>query len=77
MDINNSVQVLQTLANGVDPVTGEVFPSDSPYNNPDVIRALFTCIQHIKNPPKKVKKLTEEKQTDNLNKGLPKNTGIP
>lgn len=77
MDIDNSVKVLEALANGIDPTTGEVFPSDSQYNNPEVIRALFTCIQHIKSPPKKGKKSFKEKQEDNLKKGLPKNAGLP
>ncbi len=77
MDIESSVKVLETLANGIDPITWEVFPPDSPYNNPDVIRALFNCVQHIKSPPKKAKKSFKEKQEDNLKKGLPKNAGMP
>lgn len=77
MDIDNSVKVLEALANGVDPTTGELFPSNSPYCSPEVIRALFTCVQYIKSPPKKCKKSFEERQEENLRKGLPKNAGMP
>ena len=34
-------QVLEVLARGIDPETGEVLPQDSPINSPHVIRALF------------------------------------
>lgn len=77
MEISKSVDILQVLADGVDPATGEVFPCDSPYSSPEVIRALFTCIQHIHKTPTAVKKTLEEKQTDNLRKNLPKNAGMP
>ena len=77
MEVRKAIDILQILADGVDPNTGELFPDDSPYANPDVIRALFTCIQHIKSPPKKVKRTTEERQADNLRNNLPKNAGMP
>ena len=34
-------QVIDVLASGVDPETGEVLPAGSPLNSPHVIRALF------------------------------------
>lgn len=34
-------QVIDVLARGIDPATGEVLPEDSPLNSPHVIRALF------------------------------------
>lgn len=33
--------ILQSLAHGIDPASGEIFPEQSPFNQPDVIRALF------------------------------------
>jgi hypothetical protein len=33
-------QVIEVLAGGIDPATGEVLAEDSPVNNPHVIRAL-------------------------------------
>ncbi|NQU05935.1 MAG: hypothetical protein HQ568_07565 [Calditrichaeota bacterium] len=37
-------KIIESLANGVCPVTGEVLPDDSPYNSPQVIRALFAAV---------------------------------
>ena len=57
-----------------------MLPNESPYNNPDTIRALFAAIAHIKNPPKKqpkIKKTIEQKQSENIENGLPKNAGFP
>ena len=34
-------QIIEVLAGGVDPATGEVLPDDSPLSSPHVIRALF------------------------------------
>ena len=34
-------QIIDVLAAGVDPATGEVLPEDNPLNSPHVIRALF------------------------------------
>jgi hypothetical protein len=41
MDETKALNILSTLANGVNPLTGEVFPADSPYQTADVVRALF------------------------------------
>lgn len=80
--------IIETLAQGVDPSTGEELPSHSPYNNPDVIRALFFAIStmKIKAPNSTIKKKSsnqnlkqtiEEKQAENIAKGKPKNAGLP
>jgi hypothetical protein len=77
MEIKQSIEILKPLANGTDPFTGEVFSAESPYNHPDVIRALFACIQSVERPPRKTARTPEERQTDNLARGLPKNAGMP
>lgn len=41
MDVTKAHGIVSALANGVNPTTGEVFPSDSPYQSPAIIRALF------------------------------------
>lgn len=41
MDNNQHIEILKALAVGTEPVTGEIFPVDSPYNQPQIIRALF------------------------------------
>lgn len=40
-------QIIDTLAQGIHPVTGEVMPEDSPYCAPPVIRALFAVSQAL------------------------------
>lgn len=44
MDLLQAKEILRCLAEGVDPTTGEVLPNESPYNSPDVIRALFIVL---------------------------------
>ena len=79
MKIDESVHILEILGDGINPDTGEVFPLESPYNHPVIIRALFSVIQHYKNPPKKIKKTLKQKQSENLVdfKGFPLNAGFP
>lgn len=43
--------ILEALANGVDPMTGEVFPAGSPYNRPEVIRALYSAVLAMDESP--------------------------
>jgi len=38
---------IEALASGLDPVTGDVLPEDSPLHHPQVIRALFTATRLI------------------------------
>jgi len=49
---------LETLARGIDPATGEIFPEQSPFNNPQVIRALFFAAKELEKlcPPERAKK---------------------
>ncbi|MBT2563791.1 hypothetical protein J7E50_21470 [Pedobacter sp. ISL-68] len=54
-DNNAHIEVLEQLAAGVDPATGEIFPPDSPYQQPPVIRALYFAINEIKSLAQKGK----------------------
>lgn len=47
MELHTARQIIDTLARGIHPVTGEVMPEDSPYNAPPVIRALFAVSQAL------------------------------
>jgi molybdopterin-guanine dinucleotide biosynthesis protein A len=47
MDKQHALKILNSLANGVHPVTGEIFAADSPYQHPDVVRALFQAVRSI------------------------------
>ena len=40
MELQIARQIIDTLAQGIHPITGECMPDDSPYNAPPVIRAL-------------------------------------
>lgn len=47
MELQTAREIIDTLAQGIHPVTGEVMPQDSPYNAPPVIRALFAVSQAL------------------------------
>src|SRR5712671_3760732 len=47
MDEAQALRILSALASGINPVTGEVFPKDSPYQSPDIIRALFVATRGL------------------------------
>lgn len=41
MDEAKALGIVAALADGINPLTGEVFPLDSPYQSPDIVRAMF------------------------------------
>lgn len=47
MDTAQAIGLIEALANGADPITGELLPGSSPYNNPQVIRALFQALEAL------------------------------
>jgi hypothetical protein len=59
-------QILEVLANGVDPLTGEIIFERSPFNRPQVIRALFCAVRELE-------KLDKRKRSNHL----PDNAGKP
>jgi hypothetical protein len=65
MELQTARQIIDTLARGVHPVTGECMPPDSPYNEPPVIRALFTVSQALEGVPARTLR------------SVPPNTGKP
>jgi hypothetical protein len=42
-----ALKILNALANGVHPATGEVFAADSPYQHPDIVRALYEAVKAL------------------------------
>ena len=42
MELQQARAIVETLAQGIHPVSGELMDADGPYNEPAVIRALFT-----------------------------------
>ena len=45
MDREQTLRILNALANGVHPATGEKFAADGPYQHPDTVRALFAAMR--------------------------------
>ncbi len=41
MDQAQALEMVRSLANGVDPESGEIFPPESAYQRPQVVRALY------------------------------------
>lgn len=64
MDIERAKGLLKCLADGIDPLTGEVFPSDHVCNRPEMIRALYCILGELDG----VKAKPEKKQPENAGK---------
>ena len=75
MEFTEAKDLVSALANGTDPVTGEILPAKSPYNEPTVIRALFTVLNSSNG--KATRKSPEERMEENLAAGRPRNAGLP
>lgn len=67
MDNQQALRVINLLADGIDPHTGEVLPESSPYQHPDTVRALY----------KAVKALEQQQRTSEKRRSLPENAGNP
>ncbi len=59
MDKEKVISNINALANGVNPNTGEVI-NEGIFNDPEIVRTLFHCLDLIRNPePEKKKNLPE------------------
>jgi hypothetical protein len=47
MNQSEALQIVRSLANGVDPASGEVFAPESPYQRADTVRALFAAAEAL------------------------------
>lgn len=47
MDEAKALTIVAALANGVNPLSGEVFATDSPYQSADVVRALYCAMRSL------------------------------
>ena len=47
METDRAIEIVQRLADGVDPFTGERFPSDSPYQQAGTVRALHLALEGL------------------------------
>lgn len=53
MDINKAKEIISALAEGIDPITGELLPEDSVCNKGDVVRAFYTILENLDKKRKK------------------------
>jgi hypothetical protein len=67
MDEVNALKIIDTLANGVNPTTGEVLGPDNPCQHPDVLRALWLASRALQE--QRLKALRQN--------ALPANVGKP
>ena len=77
METDKAKEMVSLLAYGIDPITGEVLPDDSPYNHPSVIRALFTILGSVDVSKRQSKQSMEDRQAQNVAGGGPRNAGLP
>jgi hypothetical protein len=47
MDHEKALSILQALSSGTDPFSGEPFPAASPYQHPDIVRALYQAVRAL------------------------------
>lgn len=53
MEKSEALRIIRALADGVHPVTGEVFPKYGPYQDPQIVRALFAAAEALEQTDKK------------------------
>jgi len=76
MELNTAKETIERLADGINPATGEVLPKEGPYNDPVVVRALFTLLESIKEI-RPAARTAEQRQNDNVENGRARNAGLP
>lgn len=67
MDSAQALAVVRSLANGVDPELGEVFPAESPYQRPQIVRALYEAAAALE----------RQERYDRRRSQMPQKTGEP
>ena len=64
MDIWRAKEILETLADGVNPMTGEVLPNYDSCNQVEIVRAIHTVLKYLNIEPAK----TKQSQLENAGK---------
>ena len=67
MQLDAALPIVRALADGVNPVTGELYPEQSPYAEPRTLRALFSAVDLMQ------REVEREKRRERL----PANFGKP
>jgi hypothetical protein len=50
VELDRAKEIIEALADGVDPYTEERFPPDGPYQRADTVRALYTALEALDKP---------------------------
>jgi hypothetical protein len=77
MDEHKALSIVSALANGVNPLTGEVFPADSPYQSSDIVRALFVAVRALEAASTLGSTPLRAPETPRSRSDLPSNVGKP
>lgn len=67
MQLDAALPIVRALADGVNPITGEAYPEQSPYAEPRTLRALYSAVDLMQ------KEVEREKRRERL----PANFGKP
>jgi hypothetical protein len=67
MQLESALPIVRALADGINPVTGELYPDQSPYAEPRALRALYSAVDLMQ------KEIDREKRRERL----PANFGKP
>jgi hypothetical protein len=74
MDESRAFSIVSALANGVNPLTGEVFPADSPYQASEIVRALFVAARLLE---RDAPEAAEVQRPARRSGSVPSNVGKP
>jgi hypothetical protein len=67
MQLDAALPIVRALADGVNPITGEAYPEQSPYAEPRTLRALFSAVDLM----------SREVERERRRERLPANFGKP
>ena len=71
-----ALKIIQQLADGIDPQTGQAFRADSPYQHPDTVRALFVALRALDAPPVSAQTAPRQRAAA-TGENAPSNSGKP
>lgn len=77
MEKQTAMHIVGTLAQGIDPHSGEAFAADSPYQHPDTVRALFLALQALADAERGSPQPAGTAMPQRTRPGLPENAGKP
>jgi hypothetical protein len=67
MEISEAIRIIKAAADGLNPFTGEVFSTDSVYQHPEMVRALYRALSAMEIQARREKR----------KRNLPENAGRP